>query len=87
MPSFVVFRTGFVFSMALVLALLGYVVGSKPSQKASRLGLRGLQRRRAIEASEGWRSLEPLVRWLGLRVSAFVDAERRAAIDKRLQLG
>ncbi len=87
MPSFLIFRTGFVVSVAVVLALLGYVVGSKPTQKASRLGLRGLQRRRALEASDGWRSIEPLVRWLGLRISAFVDSERRTAIDKRLQLG
>jgi tight adherence protein C len=87
MPSYVVFRSGFVACAALMLALVGFVIGSKPTQRASRLGLRGLQRRRAIQESEGWRSLEPLVRWLGLRVSVLVDTERRAAIDKRLQLG
>jgi tight adherence protein C len=87
MPGYVVFRSGFVACVALMLALVGFVIGSKPTQRASRLGLRGLQRRRAIQESEGWRALEPLVRWLGLRVSVLVDAERRAAIDKRLQLG
>jgi tight adherence protein C len=87
MPSHVFFRTGFVACAAIMLALVGYVVGSKPTQKASRLGLRGLQRRRAIQESEGWRSLEPVVRWLGLRVSVVVDAERRAEVDRRLQLG
>ena len=87
MAGYVIFRGGFVCSVAVVLAIIGYVVGTKPTQKASRLGLRGLQRRRAIEQSEGWRSIEPFVRWLGLRLSAFVTPERRVSIDKRLQLG
>jgi tight adherence protein C len=87
MPSYVIFRSGFVACAAIMLALVGFVVGAKPTQKASRLGLRGLQRRRAIQESDGWRALEPLVRWLGLRVSVVVDAERRSAVDKRLQLG
>lgn len=87
MPSHVFLRSGFVACAAIMLALVGFVVGSKPTQKASRLGLRGLQRRRAIQASDGWRALEPLVRWLGLRVSVIVDAERRAEVDRRLQLG
>jgi tight adherence protein C len=87
MPSYVFFRAGFVTCVALMLGLVGFVIGSKPTQNASRRGLRGLQRRRALQESEGWRSIEPLVRWLGLRVSIMVDVERRAAIDKRLQLG
>lgn len=87
MPSYAFFRGGFVACAAILLALVGFVVGSKPSRRASRLGLRGLQRRRAIRDSDGWRALEPFVRWLGLRVSMFVDDGRRASLDKRLQLG
>ena len=45
-----------------------YAIGSAPSRGASRLGLRGLKRRRVLENNPVWAQIEPLVRWLGVRV-------------------
>jgi len=55
----------------------------RPTRIASRLGMRGLKRQRAL-LSPAWAALDPLVRWTGLRVSALVDEKARAKIDKNL---
>jgi tight adherence protein C len=63
-----------------------YIVASAPTREASRLGLRGLKRQRAIARSEGWATLEPLVRWLGVRMSSLVNDDTRAKIDDQIAL-
>ena len=71
-------------SFAAALAL--YTIGSAPSRVASRFGLRGLKRQRALANNETWASIEPIVRWLGLRVSGLPTDEQRAALDKQIGL-
>lgn len=63
-----------------------YVIASTPTREASRLGLRGLKRQRALASSESWAAIEPLVRWLGLRVSGIPTDEQRAALDHQISL-
>ena len=58
-------------------------VASAPTRVASRLGLRGLKRQRALAASEAWAAIEPLVRWLGVRVSGISTDEQRARSTSR----
>lgn len=77
----------------LVIALLSaaaaiavYAVASAPSRVASRLGMRGLKRQRALEKNEQWRQIEPLVRWLGVRVSGLLTDDQRKSLDKQLSL-
>jgi tight adherence protein C len=77
----------------LVIALLGlalcfaiYAVASAPSRVASRLGMRGLKRLRALETSDPWRQIEPLVRWLAVRVSGLLTDEQRTSLDRQLLL-
>lgn len=67
-------------------ALALYAIGSAPSRVASRFGLRGLKRQRALANNETWASIEPIVRWLGLRVSGLPTDEQRAALDKQIGL-
>ena len=55
----------------------------RPSRPASRLGMRGLKRQRAL-LNPTWSSLDPLVRWMGLRVSGFLDEKTREKLDKNL---
>jgi tight adherence protein C len=63
---------------------LTYGVAVAPSREARRLGSRGLERQRAI-ADGGWFSLgEPLLRWLGVRVSRIVPEWLRARLDRRI---
>ncbi len=55
----------------------------RPTRTASRLGMRGLKRQRAL-LNPTWAALDPLVRWMGLRVSGVLDEKTRTKIDKNL---
>lgn len=72
------------FGIALAFAI--YALASAPSRVASRLGSRGLKRQRALEKSDGWRQTEPMVRWLGVRVSGLLTDAQRAKLDRQLML-
>jgi tight adherence protein C len=58
-------------------------VALRPSRPASRLGMRGLKRQRAL-LNPTWAACDPLVRWMGLRVSGILDEKTRAKLDKNL---
>ena len=64
------------FSFALLVA---------PTRAPNRLGLRGLKRQRAV-ARGSWARIEPLVRWLGVRVSGVVSESWRAKLDVQIAL-
>ncbi|MDB4936247.1 MAG: Type secretion system protein TadC, associated with Flp pilus assembly [Labilithrix sp.] len=55
----------------------------RPTRVASRLGMRGLKRQRAL-LNPTWAALDPLVRWMGLRMSGILDEKTRTKIDKNL---
>jgi tight adherence protein C len=79
-------RQAFVLAMSSALFLLTYSVASAPTRIATRLGMRGLKRRRAIDAGGAWSHFEPLVRWTGVRVSGIMSEETRDKIDTQLML-
>ncbi len=72
----------------LVFALMAFVYGvaSAPTRIANRLGLRGLKRQRVLGTNELWASVEPFVRWLGVRVSGLTTDEQRAELDRQIGL-
>ncbi len=70
----------------LAFMAFSYGVASAPSRTASRLGLRGLKRQRVLQQNELWASIEPLVRWLGVRVSGLATDEQRAKLDEQIGL-
>lgn len=72
------------FSFALM--SLAYGIASAPTRTASRLGLRGLKRTRILAENEIWAGIEPLVRWLGVRVSGIPTDEQRAELEKHISL-
>lgn len=72
--------------VTLSLMALAYAVASSPTRVASRLGLRGLKRQRVLAQNEFWASVEPLVRWLGVRVSGILSTEQRAELDRQIGL-
>jgi tight adherence protein C len=80
------YRFGAAGAVFLSLAIASYSVASAPTRVASRLGLRGLKRQRALQSNDGWAAIEPLVRWLGVRVSGIPSDEQRAALDKQISL-
>lgn len=63
-----------------------YIVAAAPSRVASRLGLRGLKRQRALAENDNWAALEPLVRWLGVRVSGLPNEEQYRTLDEQIGL-
>jgi tight adherence protein C len=80
------YRFGAAGAVFFSLAIASYAVGSAPTRVASRLGLRGLKRQRALQSNELWAAIEPLVRWLGVRVSGIPSEEQRAALDRQISL-
>ncbi|MDB5216623.1 MAG: Type secretion system protein TadC, associated with Flp pilus assembly, partial [Myxococcaceae bacterium] len=80
------YRFGAAGMVFLSLAIASYSVGSAPSRVASRLGLRGLKRQRALQTNELWAAIEPLVRWIGVRVSGIPTEEQRISLDRQISL-
>ena len=58
-------------------------IALRPSRPASRLGMRGLKRQRAL-MNPTWAAFDPLIRWMGLRVSGVLDEKTREKLDKNL---
>ena len=84
--SYQVFRYLFIAAIATALFLAVYAVASAPSRVANRLGMRGLKRQRALADNPVWAQVEPLVRWLGVRVSGVVEDPFRKRVDRQLAL-
>lgn len=80
------YRFGAAGAFFLSIAIASYAVGSAPTRVAGRLGLRGLKRQRALQSNDLWAAIEPLVRWLGVRVSGIPTDEQRAQLDRQLSL-
>jgi tight adherence protein C len=81
-----VFRISAMAAVGLALFVLTYVGAATPSAEAKRLGLRGLKRQRALETIPFWPVIEPMVRWMGARVSGLVRNEQREKLNQRISL-
>lgn len=81
-----ILRFGAAAAVFVAILLAAYAIASAPSRTASRLGLRGLKRTRALQTNDAWATIEPLVRWLGVRVSGIPTEEQRAALDRQISL-
>lgn len=85
-PTVLILRYAAIALLALGLMAAFYGVASAPTRVASRLGLRGLKRQRVLANNELWASVEPLVRWLGVRLSGIPSEEQRAKLDAQIGL-
>jgi tight adherence protein C len=74
----------FLACVGISIFILMYTLGSAPTRIATRLGLRGLKRQRALSQPGIWPALEPLVRWLGVRVSGILPDEQRNKLDEQI---
>jgi tight adherence protein C len=72
--------------VAIAIFFAVYGLASAPTRVASRLGMRGLKRREAIETKTGWSLFEPLVRWLGVRVSGIMGDKTHQRLDAQIAL-
>ncbi len=71
--------------VALAAGVFVHAILSAPSRPLVRLGVRGLKRQRALQDA-GWRRVEPLVRWLGVRLSGSLSDAQYRALDRQLLL-
>lgn len=74
----------FIALITISVMLATYIIAATPSRVASRLGMRGLKRQRALKESPLWEQVEPLVRWLGVRISGTIDDATRRKLDASL---
>jgi len=81
-----VWKMLFLGAVGVSLFLLVYAMASAPTRIASRLGLRGLKRQRALSEPGLWPQFEPLVRWLGVRVSGLLPDEQRDKLDEQITM-
>lgn len=86
MINYATARTALVTVFGIALFFFTYALASAPTRVASRLGMRGLKRRRAIENNPGYAKIEPVVRWLGVRVSGILTPEQAAKLDNQIAL-
>jgi tight adherence protein C len=87
MSQWVIFLRYFCLTcFATAFFLSSYVIAAAPSSPSSPLGLRGLKRQRVLATNETWASVEPLIRWMGIRVSGIMTEGQRNALDTQLSL-
>ena len=77
-------RTLLVVFTGLVIMGVVYVIAARPSRATSRLGMRGMKRQQALLRRPVWAIFEPLVRWMGVRVSGVLGSEARGKLDTQL---
>lgn len=77
-------RYGSISVLVSAMGITSYLLAASPSRGASALGLRGMRRQRALQRGGTWATVEPFVRWLGVRVSGLVSDRMRSAIDEQL---
>jgi tight adherence protein C len=61
-----------------------FAAARAPSRKTTRLGLRGKRRMETLAKSPTWAKIEPLVRWLGVRLDGLLPDSLHARIDRQL---
>lgn len=84
--SLATYRIATVVAVFATVAFLSFALATAPTQPGSRLGLRGLKRQRALANSPLWRTVEPFVRWLGVRLRGLITREVRERLDRQISL-
>jgi tight adherence protein C len=64
--------------------LLASSAASAPMPSGVRTGVRGLVRQRALAKGGAWCRIEPLVRWIGMRVHGLLSPQLLASLDRQV---
>ncbi len=73
-------------AVAVSVFSLVYAAAAAPVSDGRRLGLRGLKRQRALDTNDTWRAVEPVVRWIGMRVGGLMSPAYRAQLDHQIMI-
>jgi len=79
-------RDAFVAAMAAALACFTYAIASAPSRLAGRFGARGFRREQALARRAVFAAVEPLIRWMGARVSGLASDGLVAWLETQLRV-
>jgi tight adherence protein C len=66
---------------AISLGAPSFWIATRPSRPTSRLGMRGKKRQQALLRNPTWASIEPLVRWMGVRVNGVLPETTYTKLD------
>jgi tight adherence protein C len=80
----VVLKALLCFCVGLSLFFIAYAAADAPLGDGKRMGLRGLKRQRALERNEIWQGLEPVVRWIGMRVSGLMTQPQKDSLNHQI---
>jgi tight adherence protein C len=72
--------------VAMGLFFITYAAADAPLGDGRRMGLRGLKRQRALDRDETWQSVEPLVRWLGMRFSGLLGQSQKDSLNRQISV-
>lgn len=84
MINLTLLRLAFVAGSCVASTALAYGLASAPARPASRLGVRGLKRQRAMQTA--FALVEPMVRWLATRFSGIIPDGLYERLDRTLVL-
>lgn len=82
----IVFRVACGLALSAATFSLVYAMASAPSGEATRLGLRGLKRQRAVAESPLFAQVEPIARWFGRRLRGLISEEQSKSLDRQITL-
>ena len=82
--SVAVYRLGMYFFGSLSTFVFVYALAQTGSRQNERLGRRGQKRMEALARSEGWASVEPFIRWLGMRYSGLLPARLERHLETQI---
>lgn len=80
----IVLKLGSCVSVGFGVFALTYAAFAAPRGDGRRLGLRGLKREQTLEVNETWRFFEPIVRWMGVRMSGLVPDRSRESLNRQI---
>jgi tight adherence protein C len=79
-------RSSTLFGVLASVGSLSYALGGLRASPPPRLGLNGVERRRALVESSIWRLVEPLVRWSGRRLDVVLSESQRSRLRHKIML-
>jgi len=86
MKSLLLFKLALLVPVFVSLFLLASSAASAPMPSGVRTGVRGLARQRALAGGGPWCRIEPLVRWLGMRVHGLMSTQLLASLDRQVRM-
>ncbi|HSO33462.1 MAG TPA: type II secretion system F family protein [Labilithrix sp.] len=84
MSTLLLFKVALLVPTFASLFLLASSAASAPMPSGIRTGVRGLVRQRALAKGGPWRQIEPIVRWIGMRVHGLLSPQLLASVDRQV---